>query len=97
MKISLWRHNALVVEDGAFSHKMDCAKNFKEILNLNEHPNYITGTKVTVILLNGWILLIGGASSVKVLRLQPAQQACFVENTLRLYFLCTAFWLAFFW
>ena len=37
------------------------------------HPNCITGSKVTAILLNGWILPIGEASSVKDLRLQPAQ------------------------
>ena len=30
-------------------------------------------------LLNGWILPIGGASAVKGLRLQPAQQACFTN------------------
>ena len=50
---------------------------FKEILNLKGHPNHITGSKVTSILLNGWILPIGGVSAVKGLRLQPAQQACF--------------------
>ena len=48
-----------------------------EILNLEGYPNCITGSKVTAILLNGWILPIGAASAVKGLRLQPAQQACF--------------------
>ena len=48
---------------------------FKEILISKGHPNRITGSKVTAILLNGWILPIGGASEVKGLRLQPAQQA----------------------
>ena len=33
--------------------------------------------QVKRILLNGWILPIGGASAVKGLRVQPAQQACF--------------------
>ena len=42
------------------------------------HPNCITGLKVMEILLNGWILPIGGASSG--LRLEPAQQACLPEN-----------------
>ena len=36
-------------------------------------------SKVTVILLNGWILPIGGASAVKGQRLEPAQQACFIN------------------
>ena len=46
MKISLRRRHALTVADGAFSH-------FKEILNPKGHPNRITGSKVTAILLNG--------------------------------------------
>ena len=61
MKISLWRRLALMVEDGAFSF---------QILNLEWHPNRITGSKFTAICLNGWILPIGGASAVKGLRLQ---------------------------
>ena len=65
-----------MVEDGAFRHKIDCVTIFKEIRNLEGHPNCITGSKVTAILLNGWILPIGGVSAVKDLRLQPAQQAC---------------------
>ena len=32
------------------------------------------------ILLNGWILPIGGPSAVKGLRLQPEQQACFIKS-----------------
>ena len=46
-----------MVGDGAFSHKTDYPE---------EHPNRSTGSKVTVILLNGWILLIGGVSSGRV-------------------------------
>ena len=41
----------------------------------SEGTNRITGSKVTAILLTGWILPIGGASAVKGLHLQPAQQA----------------------
>ena len=59
----------LMVEDGDFSHKRDYVTNLKEILNLDGHPNRITGSKVTPILLNGWALPIGGASSVKSVRL----------------------------
>ena len=57
MKISLLSRHALMVEDGVFSHKIDFGRIFKEILNLEGHPNCITGSKVTVIFLNGWILL----------------------------------------
>ena len=59
-----------MVEDGAFSHKIDYVTIFKEILNLNKHLNRITGSKVRAILLNGGILPIGGASAAKGLRLQ---------------------------
>ena len=50
-----------------------------EILNPEGHSNHITGSKVKTILLNGWILPIGGASAVRGLCLQPAQQACLVS------------------
>jgi hypothetical protein len=60
-----------MVEDGAFSHKRDYVTIFKEILNLEGHPNRINSSKVTAILLNGWALPIGGASAVKGVRLQP--------------------------
>ena len=59
-----------------FSNKIDYVTMFKEILNLEGHSNCITGSKVTAILLNWWILPIGRASAVKGLRLQPAEQAC---------------------
>ena len=66
MKISLWRRHALTVTDCAFSHKIDYVTIFKEILNPKGHPNCITGSKVTAILLNGWILSFSGASSGRV-------------------------------
>ena len=62
-----------MVEDGAFNHKIYYFTTCKKILNLEGHPNRITGSKVTAILLDGWILPIGGAPAGKVLRLQPAQ------------------------
>ena len=65
-----------MVEDGAFCHKLDYVTIFKR------HQNCITGSKVTAILLNEWILPIGGASDVNGLRLQPAQQACFYKHML---------------
>ena len=78
MKISLWRRHALTVADGAFSHKIGYVPIFQENLNLEGHLNCITGSKVTAILLNGvdfahWWSFIG-----KGLRLEPAQQACFL-------------------
>ena len=76
MKISVQRRHAVMVEDGAFSHKIDYVTFLKEILNPEGHPNRMTISKVTAILLRGWILPIGGASALKGLRLQPAQQAC---------------------
>ena len=48
--------------------------------NIFMAPPRPNGLKVTAILLNGWILPIGGASAVKGLRLQPAQQACVKNN-----------------
>ena len=66
MKISLRRRHALTVADGALSHKIDHVTIFKEILNTEGHPNRITGSKVTAILLKGWILPIGGALSGRV-------------------------------
>ena len=57
-----------MVEDGAFSHKIDYTAIVKEILNLEGHQNCITGSRVTSIFLNGWILPIGGTSAVEGLR-----------------------------
>ena len=62
MKISLRRCHTLIVEDGAFSHKLDF------IANLEGHTNHITGSRVTAALLNGCILSIGGASAMAGLR-----------------------------
>ena len=55
MKKSLQRRHALLVRDGAFSHKIDY---IKDILDLLKHLNCITGSRVSAILLNGWILSI---------------------------------------
>ena len=66
VKISLQRRHALTVTDSAFSQKIDHVTILKEILNPYGNPNRITGSKVTAILLNGWCLPIGGASSGRV-------------------------------
>ena len=72
MKISLQRRHAATVENGAFSHKIDMITIVKEILNLKEHQNCITGSTVTEILLkkkNFFLLdevvkLVGGRSVI---------------------------------
>ena len=64
MKISLRRRHTLIVEDGALRHKRDYVTIFWGFPNLKGHPNSITGSKVTVILLNGWILPIGRGSAI---------------------------------
>ena len=51
-----------MVEDGAFSHKIYYVAFFWEILKVKGHPNRITGSK-DMILLNWWILPIGGVAS----------------------------------
>ena len=57
MKISLRRRHVI---------KKTMLGKFKEILNLEVHPNHITGSRVTAVLLNGLILLIGGVASERV-------------------------------
>ena len=58
--------NIFTLADGAFSHKIDYVTIIKEILNPEGHTNRITGSEVLAILLNGWILPTGGASSGRV-------------------------------
>ena len=48
-----------MVENGAFSHKIDYIPIFVEILNLEGHQNLISGSSVMPILLNGWIYPMG--------------------------------------
>ena len=55
-----------MVEDGAFSHKIDYVPIFQETLNLKGHLNCFIGSKVTAILENGGILPRGGVSSGRV-------------------------------
>ena len=64
MFINMFKCDVQMVRDGAFSPKINYVRVFKEILNLKG----ITGSRVTAILLNVWILPIGGASAVEGLR-----------------------------
>ena len=56
-----------MVKDGAFSCKINYFANKEDILNLEGHPNYITGSGVTLILLNGWTLPIEDLQRWRVL------------------------------
>ena len=58
VKISLWHRHAQMVEIGAFNHKINYITIFQEIPNLQGHQNCITASRVTAILLNGWIFLL---------------------------------------
>ena len=49
-------------------------------LNPEGHPNHMTGSKVTSILVNKWILPVGGVVSGRVCA-QPVKQACFQDCT----------------
>ena len=55
-----------MVKDGTLSHKIDYNKNWLKILNLKVHENRNTGSRVTGILLNGWIFPIGGVALERV-------------------------------
>ena len=61
MEISLRCRHALMVEDGAFSHKTGYVTFVWKILNHEGRQNCITVSRVTAMLLNGWILPISGA------------------------------------
>ena len=56
---------------------------FLEILNIEDRLNRNTGLKVTAILLNGWILPIGGASAVESLLSTGPTLSSFVINMTR--------------
>ena len=55
-----------MVEDGAFSNKIDYVTICKEILNPEGYLNCLIGSKVTAILVNGGVLPSGGASLGRV-------------------------------
>ena len=55
-----------MVKNGASSHKTNYIDILSEILNLEGHLNRCIGSKVTAILLNGWILPTGGVASGRV-------------------------------
>ena len=66
--IALRRRHAQTVRDSSSSYKIDYVIVIKTFLIPEWHQNCICGSKVTAILLKGWILPIGGASSLEGLR-----------------------------
>ena len=65
---ALRRRHAQTVKDSSSSYKIDYFIVVKTILNPEGHQNRITGSKITAILLKGYILPFGGASAVEGLR-----------------------------
>ena len=53
-----------MIRDSSSGYKIDYVKVIKNFLNPKEHQNPTNGSKVTAILLKGWILPIGGASAL---------------------------------
>ena len=58
---ALWRCHAQTVRDSTSSYKIDYVTVIKNFLNPEGHQNPTSGSKVTAILLKGWILPIGRA------------------------------------
>ena len=54
------------IGNNAISHKINYVTQVFDFLNLKEHQHPIIGSRVTGILLDGWILPIGGAASGRV-------------------------------
>ena len=65
---ALRRRHAQTIRDNSSSYKIDYVIVIGSFLNPKGHQNRINGSKVTAILLKGWILPIGGASAVESLR-----------------------------
>ena len=68
-----------MVEDSAFSHKINCVSILQD--NLEGHLNRFIGSKVTAILVNGGILHRGGASSRRVCVCSLRSRLVFFNDT----------------
>ena len=66
VKMGQSSRHAQTVKDNSSSYKIDYVIVIKTFPNPEWHQNCISGSKVTAILLKGWILPIGGASAVRV-------------------------------
>ena len=78
---ALWRRHAQTVRDSSSSYKINYVIVIKNCLNPEGHQNPISGSKVTAILLKGWVWPIGGASAVE--GVQSTGLPCLVSNTSR--------------
>ena len=63
---TLWRRHAQTVRDSSLSYKIDDVILILSFLNPEGHQNWISGSKVMVILLKGLILHICGVASGRV-------------------------------
>ena len=57
-----------MVGDSSSGYKIDYVIVINKFLNPEGHQNPVNGSKVMAILMKGWILPIGGASTVEGLR-----------------------------
>ena len=69
------------VRDGASSHKIDFVTRVKDNINVKKYHNCIIGSKVTAIMLNGWILPIGWVALERACA-QPTKQFFFFSDKL---------------
>ena len=65
---ALQHRHAQTVRDSSSSYKIDYVIVIRSFLNPEGHQNPRNGSKVTAILLKGWILPVGGASAVEGLQ-----------------------------
>ena len=65
-QLTLQSRGAFRVRVTASNHKIAYVAQVKDILNLKENLNRMINSKVTTILLEGWILSIGGVASGRV-------------------------------
>jgi hypothetical protein len=78
---ALRRRHAQTVRNSSSSYKIDYVIVLKNFLILKGHQNQIIGLTVTVILLKGWILPIGGALAVEGVRSTGLPRLiCFVND-----------------
>ena len=63
---SSFSFHALMVGDEAISHKIDYVGTLYEIISYQGHPNCMTGSRDTAMLLKGWIFPFGEVASGSV-------------------------------
>ena len=66
MKIYVRHRHGQMARDGDLSHKIDYVNNCLDIVKLKGHQNHNIDSKATAILLNLWIICIGGVALGRV-------------------------------